>query len=122
MDQAVVTWRERGGVLNEAGAFALQSHAKMTIYVCTYSAFYSQAGLISRLSVVKSKEDTLQLVTILAPQFLEMGRQRATEPKVGQRDAKNFWSSLSKQTRKKHKNLKWNYCVRHEIHEDAADL
>jgi hypothetical protein len=39
--------------------------------------------------------------------------------KGGQRDAKNFWSSLSKQTRGKSKNLKCNNGVRHEKHEDA---
>jgi len=42
----------------------------------------------------------------LDPQFLKIGCQMTTEPEVGQRDAKNFWSSLSKQTRKKSKNLK----------------
>jgi len=42
--------------------------------------------------------------------------------KGGQRDAKNFWSSLSKQTRGKSKNLKCNNGVRHEKHDDDAYL
>ena len=42
--------------------------------------------------------------------------------KGGQRDAKNFWSSLSKQTREKSKNLKCNNGVRHYKHEDGFSL
>jgi len=58
----------------------------------------------------------------LDPRFFEIGWQRDTEPQVGQRDAKNFWNSLSKQTREKCKNLKCNNGVRHEKHDDGACL
>jgi hypothetical protein len=74
------------------------------------------------IGVHRHKQQHLPCLSKLDSKFFEIGWQRATEPKVGRRDAKNFWSSLSKQTRGKSKNLKCNNGVRHEKHEDVADL
>jgi len=53
----------------------------------------------------------------LDPLFFEIGWQRE-----GSGTQKNFWNSMSKQTREKGKNLKCNNGVRHKKYDDGARL